>query len=91
MPRRFLFLEVTDLAERLARVDGTEVEIVLFFNRGDATLEALVDADSVALHCTPAINLFPRRSDRVNVAEQAIYVVSGERVDLTGSAGAAAG
>lgn len=67
MPRRFLFLEVTDLAERLARVDGTEVEIVLFFNRGDATLEALVDADSVALHCTPAINLFPKRLDRIQL------------------------
>ncbi|KAI1695668.1 type VI secretion system, tssF domain-containing protein [Ditylenchus destructor] len=67
MPRRFLFLEVTGLAERLARIDGTEAEIVLFFSRGDAALEALVDADSVALHCTPAINLFPKRLDRIQL------------------------
>ncbi|OWQ84151.1 type VI secretion system ImpG/VasA family protein [Roseateles aquatilis] len=67
MPRRFLFLEVTGLADRLARIDGTEAEIVLFFSRGDAGLEALVDGDSVALHCTPAINLFPKRLDRIQL------------------------
>ena len=34
------------------------------------TLEPLVDQDSFALHCTPAVNLFPRRSDRIHVTDQ---------------------
>lgn len=67
MPRRFLFLEIDQLAERLARVEGTSFEIVLFFSRGDGALEAMVDVDSVSLHCTPAINLFPKRLDRIQL------------------------
>ncbi|QPF75638.1 type VI secretion system baseplate subunit TssF [Roseateles sp. DAIF2] len=67
MPRRFLFFEITGLTERLARIDAGEAEIVLFFARGDAGLEALVDGQSLALHCTPAINLFPKRLDRIQL------------------------
>ena len=65
MPQRFLGLTITDLASRLARTEGGEAEIVLLFGRGDAALESLVDANSVALFCTPAINLFSKRLDRI--------------------------
>ena len=65
MPQRFLGFAVDDLAARLARVEGNEAEIVLLFGRGDASLESLVDAASLALFCTPAINLFPKRLDRI--------------------------
>ena len=65
MPQRFLGLAITDLTARLARVDATEAEIVLLFGRGDAALESLVDAASLALFCTPAINLFSKRLDRI--------------------------
>lgn len=65
MPQRFLGFTVGDLAPRLARVDGAEVEVVLLFGRGDPTLESLVDAGCVALFCTPAINLFSKRLDRI--------------------------
>ncbi|SEL36038.1 type VI secretion system protein ImpG [Roseateles sp. YR242] len=67
MPRRFLFFDITGLADRLARVDGQEADIVVFFNRADGGLEAMVDAQSLALHCTPAINLFPKRLDRIQL------------------------
>ena len=68
MPHRFLFVELTDLRRRLARVDAAEVEIVVLFNRGDAALESLVDGQSLALYCTPAINLFPKRLDRIQLS-----------------------
>jgi type VI secretion system protein ImpG len=67
MPQRLLFFEVTDLARRLGSVDGNEAEIVLLFSRGDATLESLVNAGSLALFCTPAVNLFPKRLDRIQL------------------------
>jgi type VI secretion system protein ImpG len=67
MPQRFLFFEVADLARRLALVGGSEAEIVLLFSRGEAALESLVNADSLALFCTPAINLFPKRLDRIQL------------------------
>jgi type VI secretion system protein ImpG len=65
LPQRFLFFEITDLAARLAGVHASEVELVVLFQRGDAALEALVDVGSLALHCTPSVNLFPKRLDRV--------------------------
>jgi len=67
MPQRFLFFEVADLARRLAQVDSAEAEIVLFFSRGEPTLEPVVDANSLALFCTPAVNLFVKRLDRIAV------------------------
>lgn len=67
MPRRFLFFDIQDLADRLARIDGQEADLVVFFSRPDAGLEAMVDAGSLALHCTPAINLFPKRLDRIQL------------------------
>lgn len=68
MPQRFLFFEINDLARRLAAVDGAEAEIVVLFSRGEAALESLVDAGSLALFCTPAVNLFPKRLDRIQLA-----------------------
>lgn len=65
MPQRFLGFRVDDLAARLARVSGTEAEIVLLFARADPALEPLVEAASLALFCTPTINLFPKRLDRI--------------------------
>lgn len=67
MPQRLLFFEIGALGARLAAVEACEAEIVVLFGRGDPGLEPLVDRDSLALHCTPAINLFPKRLDPIQV------------------------
>ena len=67
LPQRLLFFEIGDLAARLARVDASEVEFVLVFARADAALESLIDTNSLTLYCTPAINLFTKRLDRVQL------------------------
>lgn len=67
MPQRLLFFELGDLAARLAQVGGDEAELIVLFERGDAALEALVDVQSLALFCTPAINLFRKRLDRIQI------------------------
>jgi type VI secretion system protein ImpG len=67
LPQRLLFFEFGDLAARCAGMAGDEVDLVMLFSRGDGALESLVDAGSLALNCTPAINLFPRRLDRVTM------------------------
>lgn len=67
LPQRLLFFEVNDLGSRLTGLTGNEVELVLAFSRPDPGLETLVDSQSLALHCTPAINLFPKRLDRVTL------------------------
>lgn len=67
-PERFLFFDVGGLAPALARADD-EIEVVLLFGQGDAVLESVVDASNFLLHCTPAINLFPKRADRIHISD----------------------
>ncbi|QDF99473.1 type VI secretion system ImpG/VasA family protein [Azoarcus sp. DD4] len=65
-PERFLFFDVGGLAPALAQADE-EIELILLFGQGDAVLESVVDAANFLLHCTPAINLFPKRADRIHI------------------------
>jgi type VI secretion system protein ImpG len=67
LPQRLMFFEFADLARRLAKVAATEVDLLLFFDRQFAGLESQVDEASLALNCTPAINLFPKRLDRIQL------------------------
>ena len=55
MPQRLLFVDVVDLKRRLANCKESQIELVLLFGRGDASLESVVDERSVALFATPAI------------------------------------
>ncbi|MBY4595602.1 type VI secretion system baseplate subunit TssF [bacterium BD-1] len=68
-PQRFQFVRLTDLAPALASMHCREIELVWLFSRADAALEPLVDASHLQLHCVPAINLFPKRLDRVQLSE----------------------
>jgi len=67
MPQRGLFFELDDLASRLAGVAGNEAELIVLLRRGDAALEPVVDTSSLSLFCTPAVNLFQRRLDRIQL------------------------
>jgi type VI secretion system protein ImpG len=66
---RFQFAAIQGLQEIIKAMPTTELEIVVLFSRGDAALEKLVSANNVMLHCAPAINLFEKRLDRINVNE----------------------
>ena len=68
-PQQFRFFEVGGLASVLQQATGEEIELVMLFGKGEASLESAVDRSSFALFCTPAINLFPKRADRVNITD----------------------
>jgi type VI secretion system protein ImpG len=68
-PQRFQFAKLTGLRSALAGMAVSELEVVVLFSRGDAALEKLVTADNIRLHCVPAVNLFPKRLDRVVITE----------------------
>jgi type VI secretion system protein ImpG len=69
-PQRFLFVDVCGLAPAMRRNVTSELEVALLFDRDTAWLESRVDASSFSLFCTPAVNLFPRRADRIHVTER---------------------
>jgi type VI secretion system protein ImpG len=68
-PQRFLFIDVCGIGAALRQHAGDELELVLLFDRGDPTLESVVDAANFTLFCTPAINLFPKRTDRIHLSD----------------------
>jgi len=76
-PQRFLFTELRGLGPLVRRATGDELEVVIFFGRSEPQLENIVDASNFALHCVPAINLFPHHADRIHVndADHEYHVV----------------
>lgn len=67
-PQRFLFAELSGLSRSVRKCDSTEMEVVFLFDRRDTELENIVDQDNFGLNCTPAINLFPKRADRIHLS-----------------------
>ena len=66
---RFMFVELNGLRGALRHCRSQEAEIVILLDQADASLERGVDASNFALDCTPAINLFRRRTDRVALSD----------------------
>lgn len=69
-PQRYLFVELGGLGPAVRRCAGQELEILVLLNRSVPLLETMVSAANFALFCTPAINLFPKRADRIHLSDQ---------------------
>ncbi len=67
-PERFLFAELSGLRASISKCESTELEIIFLLGRRDAELENIVDNENFALNCTPVINLFPKRADRIHLS-----------------------
>lgn len=66
-PQRFLFFRIDGLRDVVRNMKSDSLEIAVLFGRGDDALAALVDEQCFALFCTPVINMFPKRLDRIHV------------------------
>ncbi len=72
MPERFLFVELGGLDRAAIRTAGHELDVLLLLNRSEPTLATGFGPDHMALFCAPAINLFARRGDRINLSEREV-------------------
>ncbi|NWA27351.1 type VI secretion system baseplate subunit TssF [Pseudomonas gingeri] len=70
LPQRYLFVEFAELGRAVKRCAGQELELIVLFERFDPSLESSVGAAQFVPFCTPAINLFPRRVDRIHLSER---------------------
>jgi type VI secretion system protein ImpG len=68
-PARYLFVKLGGLAPAVRRCTGSEIEILVLTDLHDRALDGVLGVDNLALFCTPAINLFPRRVDRIHLTE----------------------
>jgi type VI secretion system protein ImpG len=66
-PERFLFAEFAGLRHALQAMRGNSFEIVVLLRRSVQGLARAVSAENFRLFCTPAVNLFPRRADRIHL------------------------
>jgi len=79
-PERFLFAEFTGLRSLLARARGHDFEIVVWLDRSVARLHNSIDAGNFRLFCTPVVNLFERRAERIHLQQgKTEYHVLGDR------------
>jgi type VI secretion system protein ImpG len=80
MPQRFLFAQIGGLADAVSRCTSAQIDITVLFRNFEPSFEQVLSAAHFALHCTPAINLFPKRVDRVHLSDlQSDYHVVPDR------------
>jgi type VI secretion system protein ImpG len=65
--QRFLFVDIDGLAPAFAQCAAGSCEIVLLFDRYVPALESAGEPGNFALNCVPAINLFERRAERIEI------------------------
>lgn len=66
-PQRFYFFGLNGLAPGLRSINGREAELVVLLSKPAEALVSQVDAGQFALFCTPVVNLFPMRTDRMEI------------------------
>jgi len=66
-PERFLFAELSGLNPAVRRCGGTELEVIVLLKRSIPGLESVLDEQNFSLYCAAAINVFPKRVDRIHV------------------------
>lgn len=69
-PARYQFFSIGHLNDALRRIEGNVFSLTILLDKTVSDLERSVDARSLALFCTPAINLFPKRTDRIAISTQ---------------------
>lgn len=69
-PQRYLFVELGGLAPAMRRSRGEELELIVLFDRVEPLFEGVLGPSHFALYCAPAVNLFPRRADRIHLNDK---------------------
>jgi type VI secretion system protein ImpG len=69
-PSRYQFAELSGLLPGVAGCQEPELEVIVLLDRHDPATEAAVTPAHFELFCTPAVNLFPKRTDRIHLSER---------------------
>ena len=67
---RFLFAKIIGLNPSLRHCASGEIDLAILLNRDEPQFERAISASNFALFCTPAINLFPKRADRIHISDR---------------------
>ncbi|PZW51011.1 type VI secretion system protein ImpG [Humitalea rosea] len=64
-PEKFLYLDLSGLEARSLLQNSNQLEVFIYLSRSAPELERSVATDSLALHCTPAVNIFTQRCEPI--------------------------
>lgn len=78
-PAAFRFFRVKGLRERLRRAEGKAAEIVIALTRRETEFIHRLERDNFKLWCVPAVNLFRKNTNRVELGGQYEYHIVPER------------
>ena len=70
LPERYMFLEIGGLGPAVRRCVGKELEILILLDESDPSLKTAINESLFQLFVAPAINLFPKRADRIHLSDQ---------------------
>lgn len=75
--QRFYFFTLTQLIAGMRNNNTREAEIIILLDRQASALTEHISASRFLLYCTPVVNLFPRRMDKleINRAQNEFHVV----------------
>ena len=67
LPEKFLFVELDGLRSHIQNFHGNQVHLLFAIEHSPGKAIERASTDHVVLHCVPAINLFPKRADRIHL------------------------
>jgi type VI secretion system protein ImpG len=68
-PGRFFFAECAGIGPSVRKCQSRDIELIVALDRVEPGLEASVTTSYIGLFCTPAVNLFPKRADRIQLTD----------------------
>lgn len=69
-PERFRFINFCGLKSALQNAEGESFEIVIHLSERTSDLENIVDHHNFLPFCTPAVNIFRKRVDRIHINDR---------------------
>ncbi|PVV12343.1 MAG: type VI secretion system protein ImpG [gamma proteobacterium symbiont of Ctena orbiculata] len=69
LPERFMFVELFDLKRVISSCEGNTLDLFILLDESDPALEDSLNESNFLLNCTPCINLFQKRADRIHLTD----------------------
>ncbi|MFV9615102.1 MAG: type VI secretion system baseplate subunit TssF [Gammaproteobacteria bacterium] len=66
-PEKFMFIDLQGFADKIAATSEDTLEFYIYLAESNIELEHNITAQTFQMNCSPAINLFPHRSDPIKL------------------------
>jgi type VI secretion system protein ImpG len=70
LPQRFMFVELSGIQAGMRKCTDDTLDVVILLKEAILGLENALDASNFVPYCTPVINLFPKRCDRIHISDR---------------------